>query len=190
MMFFNFIYSLLRIVFFPLYRLKIYGRENIPKTGGMLVCGNHTCLKDPIFIAFALGLKHPYTFMARSELFEIPIFGYILKNLGVFPVKRGSADVASIKTALRSLKEGKTLIIFPEGSRWSEDAKAGAGMLAVKGGAPVLPIFLQGSMRIFSTVTIFIGKPFKPDIPDSKDYKAISDGIMQKVRSLPKELSV
>ena len=189
-MFFNFIYFLIRIVFFPLYRIKVYGRENLPDTGGMLVCANHTCLKDPIFVAFALGHKHAYAFMARSELFKIPVLGFIIKNLGAFPVKRGSADVTSIKTALRSLRNGKTLIVFPEGSRWSEDAKAGAGMLAVKGGAPVVPICLEGSKHLFSTVSIYVGEPFRVDSPENKDYKAIAGGIMQTVRALSKESSV
>ena len=189
-MFFNFAYCLLRIVFFPLYRLNIYGRENIPKTGGMLVCANHTCLKDPIFVAFALGRRHPYAFMARSNLFEIPVFGFLLKHVGAFPVKRGTADVTAIKTALRALKNGKTLLVFPEGSRWSDAAKAGAGMLAVKGAVPVLPVYIKGTKRIFSRNSIFIGKSFFAEASEHKDYKKIADGIMQTIRSLPEERSV
>ncbi len=189
-MFFNIIYSLLRIVFFPFYRLKIYGRENIPDAGGMLVCANHSCLKDPIFVAIALGHKHAYTFMARSELFKIPIFGFVIKKLGAFPVKRGSADITSIKTAIRSLKGGKTLIVFPEGSRFSDDVKAGAGMLAVKGGAPVVPVYLKGTKRVFSTVCIYIGKPFAVPPPENKDYKEVAGSIMQTVRTLAQEPSI
>lgn len=189
-MFFNFAYCLLRIVFFPLYRLKVTGKENLPSSGGMLVCANHISLKDPIFVAFALGRKYPYAFMAKAELFRNPIMRFIMNRVGAFPVNRGKADVRAIKTALWSLKNGKTLIIFPEGTRISVDApeeadvKSGAGMLALRGEAPVVPVLVSDSTHLFGTVSITIGKPFKPVKPENPDYKEIANTIMQRVRSL------
>ena len=189
-MFFNIVYSLLRFLFFFLYRVKVKGRENLPESGGMLVCANHSCLKDPVFVAVAIGYGRSYTFMARSELFQIPVFGFIIKKLGAFPVKRGSADVISIKTALRALKSGKTLVVFPEGSRWSDEAKAGAGMLAVRGGAPVVPVYIGGSKRLFTKVTVTIGKPYMPETAGKPVYKEVANHIMLKVRSLAEEAYV
>ncbi|MDP4108779.1 MAG: lysophospholipid acyltransferase family protein [Bacillota bacterium] len=184
-MFFNFAYSLLRVVFFPFYRLKITGRENLPESGGMLVCANHTCLKDPIFVAFALGIKHDYAFMAKSELFNNALFGFILKRLGAFPVNRAVADVRAVKTAIHSLRDGKTLILFPEGTRRKDAVvKAGAGMLAVRSGVPVVPVYIGGKKRIFCRTEIRIGKPFKLESPARPDYNEAASEIMQKVRGL------
>lgn len=189
-MFFNFAFWVLRIVFFPLYRLKVQGRENIPENGGMLICANHISLKDPIFVAFALGRKHAYAFMAKVELFQNPVLRFIMNNVGAFPVNRGKADIHAIKTALRSLKNGKTLIIFPEGTRISADApeeadaKSGAGMLALRGGAPVVPVLVSGSTHFWGKVTVTIGKPFTVEQPETPDYKEIANNIMKRVRSL------
>jgi 1-acyl-sn-glycerol-3-phosphate acyltransferase len=182
-------YSILRFLFFFIHRFRQTGRENIPE-GAVLLCANHTSLKDPVFLAFAAGLKWPMRFMAKDELIRIPILGAILKSAGVFGVKRGQADLKAIKTALTVLKDGGRLGIFPEGHRVgaSEDseAKNGAIMLAAKTGAALLPVYIPAEKKLFGLVEVVIGKPYYLEKikGSSETYSVYAKELMQKIEVL------
>ena len=139
--------------------------------------------------------------MARHDLFEIPIFGSFIRRAGAFPLKRNSADIGSLKQALRILKGGRGLLVFPEGSRsytgeLSQDAQAGVGFLAVKSQVPVVPAFIEGSQRALGRgsrfikpckIRIYFGKPVYPDKNVKKDsYGKITNQIMQEINLLSK----
>ncbi len=179
------------IFFFKLfYFYKVIGRKNVP-SGGFLICGNHTGLSDPIFIAVALGLfaKKPVRFMAKAELFENKLFGAVLRGLGAFPVKRGAADIGAIKEALKILNGGGRLLVFPEGTRNSTDgAKAGAGMLALRSDCDVVPVYVSPGRKLFHRVYIVFGQPYRPALPDAKpvseDYHRAADEILRRVYTL------
>ena len=114
-------------------RIKIIGKENIAPDGALIVYGNHQSIMDIFCLNLAFGSRK-IIFMAKNSLFKIPIIKSVVKAYGAFPVDRSRADLSAIKNALRVLKEGKTLGIFPEGTRIASeadsDAKGGIAMIA------------------------------------------------------------
>ena len=114
-----------------LFLADIKGSENMPKDGACFVCGNHISNWDPVFAAIAV--KRPVHFMAKVQLFRIPLLGKLLRALGAFPVDRDAADIGAIKTALTYLKHDEPLGIFPQGKRMrgevpqTKDIKSGVG---------------------------------------------------------------
>ena len=145
----NIMYMLAYIFLWPVFRIfkptKCIHKERFPE-GGALLCANHTRMSDPLFVAYALGLKHQIHVMAKEEVMHWPIIGWILKKGGIFGVKRGQADIGAIKTAMKYLKDGELLLMFPEGTRHQDgdfgDAKTGAAMLATRTGVPIVPIYM------------------------------------------------
>lgn len=109
-MIYTFCSTLLRIIYTILFRLEAVGRENIPKEGGVLLCSNHISNFDPPTVG--IKIRRQVRFMAKSELFDIPVFGRIIKAVGAFPVKRGGVSKESIKTSLNILRDGEVLGIF------------------------------------------------------------------------------
>ncbi len=166
---------------------KVEGRENIPD-GGCVVCPNHVQLSDPPFAAVALGNNTPIRLMAKKELFQNKCFGWLISSLGAFPVKRESADITAVKTALRCVKEGCKLIIFPQGTRDAAEGeiKKGAAMLAVKTHAPVLPMYISEGKKFRCRAKVVIGEPFFPD-PKEKDYNVIANDILHRIYSLKEQ---
>lgn len=155
-------------VFKPLYRIEVIGIENIPKDGAVLLCSNHIDNFDPPMV----GITTPrqVRFMAKEELFKIPILGMAIRNLGAFPVKRGFADRDAIRTGLKVLKNGEVLGIFPEGTR-SKTGKlgkglAGAGFFALRSDSVVIPSAIIGPYKPFRKVKVVYGKPI-----DFKNYR-------------------
>ncbi len=182
-------------------RLKVCGRENIPDEGKVLLVANHRSYLDPPLVAYAVK-KRPVFFMAKSELFTMPLISTLIKHWGnAFPVKRGKADLVALKTALEILDKGEIVCIFPEGQRASAGKfvrpKWGAGMVALKAKAPVVPCLIEGSEaligkeRLFSgipKVTIKFGKPFFLDLEDRKEnYQKAADIMMEKIKELKGE---
>ena len=191
-MFYKFIYVIARFIFFFVYRMHIIGKENIP-AGSAIICSNHPHNVDPILIKLAFGINENIVIMAKQELFKVPIFNVLIKKLGAFPVNRGKADVSAVKFAMHSLKKGDKLLIFPEGTRTKnvvdQDAKAGAGMFALRSNAPVLPVYISTNKPVFSKVNIIIGKPEyikrdKDSKPDIEEYKQTANIIMKSILEL------
>ena len=188
-------YHVLYAVIWPFFNLvhpvRAVGRENIPE-GAAIICPNHTKASDPFFVVFAFKRKHTMRAMAKAEVMRVPVIGWILSRAGVFGVDRGSADINAVKTALRVLKEGNKLLIFPEGTRVEEgdnvEAKTGAAMFAVRTGSPILPVYIPAKKRWFRPTTVIIGQPFYPQVAGrkgtSEEYRAIADDLMKRVRAL------
>lgn len=191
-MFYKVAYSVVWAVFHLFYKITVIGRENIPR-GTALVCGNHTSLTDPLFVAIGMSSKNQLHFMAKAELLQLPIIGWLLDKIGVFAVNRGKSDIKAIKKSLHILNTGKKLMMFPEGTRVREadksQAKTGAAMLSLKTGAPILPVYVTaGDKRLFGDVRIIIGKPFLAEkneqLPQSENYREVADSIMRSINSL------
>lgn len=144
-----------------LFRWQVEGLERFPASGPVLVCANHTSYWDPPMVGVAL--PRPVHFMAKEELFGIPVFRTWLRAVGAFPVRRGTADLSSFRQALTLLKEGKVVGIFPEGTRNRSGkllpAHPGAAYLAVSSGAPVVPVAICGRYRPFSRIRVRVGTP-------------------------------
>lgn len=191
----NIVYILAYLVLWPLYRIlqptRCINKENRPK-GGALLCANHTRMSDPLFIAYALGWPYQMHVMAKEEVMHWPIIGWILKHGGIFGVKRGQADIGAIKTAMKYLKGGELLLMFPEGTRHRDgdfgDAKTGAAMLAVRTGVPIIPIYLPAKKRWFHANPVVFGEPYYPQIAGRKatpeEYRAIADEVMARIEAL------
>ena len=112
------LYRILHVIFPAFFRLlgaKDYGAENMPQEGGVIVAANHMSNWDPPFLASFL--QRPVSYMAKQELFEIPIFGTVIRWLFAFPVRRGAADRSAVKAAVKELRAGRCVGIFPEGTR-------------------------------------------------------------------------
>ncbi len=133
----------------PYFRIQARGREHIPRSGPVLLVANHSSIIDPPLIG---GMApRPVSFLAKAELFEIPLLGAVIRRVNAHPVRRDGADPAAMRTALRVLEGGGALLVFPEGTRGQEGVlragKPGAGMLAVLSGAAVVPVYVRGSGR-------------------------------------------
>lgn len=152
------IYSYCKIV----YRMKIIGKENIPQEGALLFCGNHKTYLDPPLIVVTAGRK--MSFMAKEELSKNPLMRFLCLIYDGIWVKRDSKDIVSLKTALKVLKSGGCIGIFPEGTRNGMEKndgkmKNGAAYMALKTGAQIVPIGIQGTAKPFSKNAIIYGKP-------------------------------
>jgi 1-acyl-sn-glycerol-3-phosphate acyltransferase len=136
--------ALMRLFF----RLEVVGPGLVPATGPVLLVSNHVSVLDPPFVGGAA--PRPLYFMAKEELFRIPLFGRLIRALNARPVRRDGSDTRALKAALAQLEEGHALLVFPEGTRGEEgqplrEGKAGVGMLAVLSGAPVVPVYVSGT---------------------------------------------
>lgn len=187
----KFAYVFWYMLLFPLAKLIVpcivKGRENIPD-GPVIVCANHTNILDPVLIAYAFGHKRQLFFMAKAELFKIPIVGSIFKTVGVFPIVRGETDINSIRTAMRHLKNGEQIMMFPEGTRVKEEdlvaAKSGAVRIAIKMKVPVLPVHLSKGKKAFHQSKLIIGEPYMLQAPADKNYAPLISELMDKIHAL------
>lgn len=177
---------------------QIKGLENLPTEGPVIIACNHLSLWDPIIVGCAMS--RPVYFMAKEELFKLPVLGKILPEIGAFPVKRGQGDISAIRKSIAVLKEGKVLGIFPEGTRSKtgelQEALAGIVLIMEKGKAPVLPVKVIGSKGLLKQkrgkIGIIIGKPFyaekiqvPQDITDRRSW--LANEIMQVVNQMENE---
>ena len=152
----SFVYGCVSYLFvFPIFRFLFRGQtigiSNLPKTGGVVVVSNHGSHLDPPILGHALG--RPVAFMAKSELFRVPILASIISACGAYPVKRGAGDREALRTASNRLNEGRATGVFLDGTRQENgrvnDPKAGAALLAGRTGCPILPVAIVNSHRAF-----------------------------------------
>ncbi len=191
MKFYRFLYTVFAPVFRLFYRIKVTGVENIP-VGACVVCANHTSMLDPIFAAIAFGKKDLMVFMGKIELFRWPVVGAILRGIGAIPVDRGATSVSTLRDAINRLKEGRKVMIFPEGTRVREGedpvgAKTGAAMIACRGKAPMLPVFISAKKRLFGKVEVIIGESVETETIEgtgSAKYKAVVDRVFGEIQAL------
>lgn len=173
------------------YNYHVIGREKVPD-GGCVLVANHTQWADPVLVGTALGNQYPLVAMAKKELFQIKLLGPLISALGAFPVDRGTADIGAIKTSLKAVKEGKKLLIFPEGGtkhKAGDEAKVGAAMIAARTGAPIVPIYISENKKFRSKVYVVFGDAYIPEKIKSKDgYRAIADDMMRRIYALKEKI--
>ena len=187
-------YTIANVLFNTIFRLKIVGRENI-NNGAAMICANHSSMFDPVYIGIALGKYDQPLYIAKKELFDVPVLSWLLKGLGATGVDRSKADISIVKKALGRLKAGSKVVIFPEGTRVAEDnthsVKHGAIKIAERADAFILPVYIPRKKPLFSKVKIVIGKPYKIIKQKAKrsydDYEKLSNELMDNIQSL-KEL--
>lgn len=178
-MFYRLIYSFLRIIATPLFRIRVHGIEKIPENEKFIVCANHKSLLDPVFIALALDRQ--VHFIAKKELFEVPVLKNILKFLKAIPAQRDGKDLSVLRDSIKLIKSGKILGIFPEGTRVKEikreNIKDGAGYIALKSKTDILTIEIISSYKPFFKTELYIKNLVK--VEDFKNLK--SKDAMEKI---------
>ena len=151
--------------------LKIVGGDKVPERGPIILAPNHVSNFDPPVVACAS--RRQLSFFAKEELFKVPVLGPLIRSVGAFPVKRGEGDTSAVRLALEKLKEGRALIMFPEGTRGDGKTlgpvQSGVALLAKRSGALVVPVGVYGTHRIlpkgrklpgFSRIRVAFGEPF------------------------------
>ena len=147
----NLIKLLARIYFKTCYNFKVEGLENIPQTGALIIAGNHLSNADPPAIGGFAGLVRDSRFVAKKELFEIPVLGWFFRHCNYIPVdrKRTIGDMGALKEVVAALEKGESVVMFPEVTRSRtvkpQKPKSGIGFLVYKTGAPVLPVKIEGT---------------------------------------------
>jgi 1-acyl-sn-glycerol-3-phosphate acyltransferase len=182
------------------WRLQGRGAEHVPRSGPVLLVANHSSVLDPPAIGGVT--PRPVSFLAKAELFGIPLFGGLIRRLNAYPVHREGADAAAMRMALRILERGETLLVFPEGTRGPEGVlrmgKPGVGMLAVLSGAPVVPVYVRGTGRSWprgrrfprpTKVTVTFGPPLRfgdrgGASSKKESYEAASQAMMAAIARL------
>ena len=184
------IFAILRPLVAILYPMRVERRGEIPD-GPAIVCANHSSFIDPVLVALAFGAKkHFLHFMVKVELTKIPIVGAILFKMGSFAADR-AFGIDAVRTTMKLLKSQEKVMMFPEGTRVSQDdaaaAKSGAVRLAMKMGVPLLPVFIPRKKRIFRRVKLVIGEPYTIERQSSADHEELSSELMEKIKLLGAE---
>ncbi len=178
----------------PLYAsIEVRGLENVPPDGPLVIASNHQNDADPGILC--TRIRRPVAFMAKVELFRIPLLTQFLRAFGAFPVRRGEADLSALRLANENLRLGRAVCIFPEGTREGPtekliEALPGAAIVALRHDVPVLPIAILGSGRLSLPgmflrvdrrvkVTLTIGEPFHLERPARLNAEAARDGTRQ-----------
>lgn len=165
----------------------------------MIIASNHVAAADPFIMGSAVPRE--LSFMAKKELFDIPVEGWLIKKLNAFPVDRFGLDLAAIKKSIEALESGRVLVMFPEGTRSKDgklqDGKIGVGMLARKAGVPIVPVYIENSKKAWfnfitgKRFTVKFGDPITADWIKAQDnskigYKSIADEVMCRIAELSK----
>ena len=181
----KFIFKIFAII---LYRPKIVGKENLPKDGGALLCPNHVSTLDAAVIVAMF--KRKVNVLAKEELFKNGFLCWIADLFGIYPVKRGKADMQAIKISLTLLKRNVLLLMFPEGTRNGMakgiKPKNGAVLIAATASKPIIPIGIQGSFKPFTKVIVNIGKPIdysklKEEVKDKEQASELTKDLMKEI---------
>jgi 1-acyl-sn-glycerol-3-phosphate acyltransferase len=187
-MLYRFCRIILRMAFVFLYRLQAVGVSNIPLDGPVILCSNHKSLQDPITLGVWVPRKVHY--MAKAELFRIPLFGPLIRAVGAFPVKRGGVSKEAIRTAISLLQEGQVMGIFPEGTRNETVGmgKRGAVSMAIRAKAMVVPVALVGDYRPFRKMLAVYGAPINmtpySEQGTTESMEEATELIMSRIREM------
>lgn len=195
----QFFYTIVRwglnIIFLGMYRLHVEGREHIPSEEAVIIAPNHKSYFDPPLVGVAIK-KRVVHYMAKEELFRNPFFGWILRQFGTFPVKRGSVDRTAVRQAVKELKNGNALGIFPEGTRIKRSGlgrfHSGMASLALMTGTPVIPVAIVGSADMphkKGPLAVLIGMPIqvKKQKAGSEEVEALNEAVKKEIQKLTDE---
>lgn len=173
----------------------IRGRENIPQ-GAAVLCGNHSSFSDAIWIVAYYGTDFYPRTMAKKELLQIPVLGKLLMHMGVFPVDRGTSDLGAMQTAMRALRDGDKLLIFPEGTRIRKGKTVvphnGAMVFATRQGAPVVPVYVTKNKHFLGPVDVIFGEAYTPEFAGNRatpeELDTLTADLMRRIYALGEAL--
>jgi len=191
------VYTIFRLVF----GLKVIGAERVPSEGRIILAANHISALDPP--AVGVSTSRELYFLAKKELFSVPLLGFTIKHLNSIPVDRGASDIRALKTFISILKQDKAVILFPEGTRSRDgqigSAKEGIGFLAMQTRSDILPVFVRGTTHLKRSLLRKPGMLVKfgnqihlkdyDDLPlgTRERYKKISEDVLEEIKRLRDE---
>ncbi|MGE5707405.1 MAG: lysophospholipid acyltransferase family protein [Bacteroidota bacterium] len=181
-------------LFQGIFRLKA---PLVPVSGGAVVVANHASNLDPL--ALSLAVEPPLAFMAKAEMFKVPLLAPLIRSLGAFPVHRGGGGRPTIEAAIQQAKEGRLVAMFPEGTRTKDGnlqpLKAGVAIIALEAGVPILPVAIHGTYRIlprgrffprFGRIRLSVGTPI--DAMLFQDHPDKVEALTKEVRGALEKL--
>ena len=185
------------------FKIKVFGKENVPSKGALIYVSNHESYLDPLLLGISLPFYKWFYFIAKKDLFDKQLKRWYLKKIHALPLDR-EGDVSTVKSVIKMLKSGKSFILFPEGTRSKgkdiKQAKPGVGFITAKSGVSVLPAYIEGAYEAMpegsdtaakgSRINVFIGRPLKFENIDhggKEAYQKISDEIMRNIAKLKEE---
>ncbi len=192
-----FLRVLARILFISFFRIRVFNRRFVPARGGVILAANHQSFLDPVLVG--LGLDREVHYMARKELFAVPLFNRLIRSLNAFPVRRGSADRRALGTAVEILRSGGAVLVFPEGTRTRDGSvgkmKPGVVLMARMAGCPIVPVAITGANLAWprgavlpkpARIKVEFGMPVSVDRGDPREIigeieqtirKMVGDGV-------------
>ena len=193
--FYRFAYVLAKPIILLLCPFRAHGLENIPEDQPVVFCANHAHALDPVQICLSLPRNIPIRIMAKKEVLQNPLAGSLFQKLGVFGVDRGHSDLKAVKTAIQSVRDGSYLLVFPEGTRVAHEGdarpKGGVVMIAMRTGAPLVPVYAGTKRKFFHTTHIVFGEPYEPKTETrhgtAEEYQAYADEVVRRAYELGRE---
>ncbi len=194
MTFYGFARAVCGLVLGSVWRMRVIGGEDVPPSGPLIVACNHISYLDPP--ALGVAMPRPVEYMAKQELFRIPVLGPLITGLHAFPVDRSRGDAAAIKRAVSVLRTGAALGIFPEGTRNKDGAvkaQSGVALLHYLSRAPILPAYIDGSgeAKRLARISVVLGKPMSfvtGEKASREDMAKWTGEIMQTIYALRERL--
>jgi len=181
------------------FRIRVIHRERLPAKGGVLVVSNHQSYLDPILVA--VGVQRPLHPMARESLFRFLPFALLIRSVYAFPVRRASADLGAVREAMRRLKDGAVVLMFPEGTRTRDGSiapfHAGPIMIAGRAGVPVVPAVIEGAFDAWPrtcwlprphTIRVAFGRPLSAEEVAAGDPEKLIKILWHRMQDLQAEL--
>jgi 1-acyl-sn-glycerol-3-phosphate acyltransferase len=168
--------------------VKAYHRERIPD-GACIICPNHAAFRDPFCVGIAAGERTEIRYMAKAKYMDKPIIGAFIRYVGAFRVDPKNSVLSAVRESLAILKGGGKVCIFPEGTRNIRgvdlEGKAGAAMIAVMAGVPVVPVKIENSRKFFRIIRVTFGEAMVIEkVPRGGNYNAAAERIMEAIHSL------
>lgn len=182
------------------FRVKAFGEENVPSDRGIIVCANHTSFSDVIVMSASTDVQVRY--MAKKELFSVPIIGALVKALGAYPVDRKGGDVAALRQTVKMIEEGNAVGIFPQGTRHrgknprDTQVQHGVGLIAYRAKCDVVPVFIKtknNHTHFFGKTEVHFGEVIPYDSlgfekGGKEEYKKAAELIFDRVCSIGENL--
>ncbi len=183
--------NICKVFYHIAFRITIEGEENIPSSGGAVICPNHISNHDAVLLTAVI--RRRLTYLGKEEVFKFKPFGYILKKVGAIPVKRGTGDIGAVRKAIEVLKDSKLMIIFPEGTRNKTDApllefRSGASLIAYKAQCPIVPCAIIGKFKPFSKIKIVFAEPISTLGKTKDDVHSLTEEIKNEVGNMLEEV--
>ena len=193
-LFFTVVYYLGRALLSVLFPATVEGLDRLPRNG-VLLCPNHSSNWDPVLIGITTPVNYRLRIMAKDSLFHIPVLGPIVGKLGAFPVDRGNFDINSVKTAIKTIRDGENLLVFPEGTRVEKEGdveiKGGVAVIGIRTGAIFVPVFVDGKKRPFHKTRLIFGEPYRPTYTGrhgtAEEVQQIANEVMRRAYALGEE---